>query len=126
MLRAADQAALERLGLTYEAEPDSGFINVIINHYPLPAGLVPATTTLLLRLPNGFPDASPDMFWTSDTVRTTNGRQPPATEVTETHGGRPWQRWSRHINSWRPGIDDLETLLHFVAHCLTSEVEAAA
>ena len=126
MLRAADRTALERLGLSYEAEPDGGFINLTITNYLLPDGLTPRTTSLLLRLPGGFPDASPDMFWTADVIRTTSGKRPAATEVIETYAGQSWQRWSRHIDSWRPGLDDLDTLLRFVTHCLLREVEAAA
>src|SRR4051794_28037555 len=63
LLRDQDTAVLDELRLPYEVEAHPGFVNVVINEYPTATGLQPATTTLLVRLPLGFPDATPDMFW---------------------------------------------------------------
>lgn len=95
--------------------PEGQMISVIIYGYPLPAGYSPSTVDLLLRLPHGFPDAAPDMFWADPAVTYANGAVPPATNVREVHHARTWQRWSRHLAvAWRPGIDNLQTYLRLI------------
>jgi hypothetical protein len=32
--------------------------------------------------------------------------------------GHNWQRWSRHNNSWRPGVDGLHTMIKRIEHAL--------
>jgi hypothetical protein len=91
-----------------------GEIQLIIHNFQLPCAYVPRTCDLLLRLPAGFPNANPDMFWTSPTVQLLNGGCPMSANVTEVCNGRPWQRWSRHSASWRPGIDNLRSKLRSV------------
>ena len=79
----------------------------------------PKEVTLLLRLPPGFPDATPDMFWVDPPLHTKEGATIPGTESIEQHAGRSWQRWSRHIQGqWRPGIDNLATYMFYVRRCL--------
>lgn len=126
MLRPVDKATLERLGLTYEAEDEGGHTCVVIIDYQLPAGLIPQTSDILLRIPGGFPDAQPDMFWLAEKVTTERNSVPPATGNIETHLRRQWVRWSRHITTWRPNIDDLATYLFFVRHCLEFEAKVVA
>jgi hypothetical protein len=119
MLRTADTAALDDLRLPYVLSMEAGFTLVEIKDYPVGVGLVPVRSNLLLRLPPGFPDATPDMFWFDPAVTTAAGAPIPGTEVRETHNGRTWQRWSRHIQGqWRPGIDNLATYLAYVRRCL--------
>lgn len=119
MLRPADAATLQELRRPYSLTTEAGFTLVQIDDYPVGEGLVPARTTLLLRLPPGFPDATPDMFWTDPPVEPAAGGTVPGTEHRETHAGRVWQRWSRHIQGqWRPGVDNLATYLAYVRRCL--------
>ena len=121
VLRLADQAALAERDLTFSTilDPD-GFIAVTVESVKLSAGLAPSTSTMLIRLPPGFPDAGPDMFYFDPPVRLDNGGVVPGTEVTWTDPrGRVWQRWSRHIGrQWRPGIDNLATYLAYIRRCL--------
>lgn len=118
MLRDQDTAVLDELRLPYVVEAQPGFVNVVINNYPTASGLQPTTTTLLVRLPLGFPDATPDMFWCDPPILAATGAVVPGTELRETHGGRSWQRWSRHIQGqWRPGIDNLGTYLAYIRRC---------
>lgn len=113
-LRPGDAAHLHRLGLDFEVRVQAPMICVVVFDHPLPEGLQPDRTDLLLRLPAGFPDQAPDMFWMSPAV-TAAGRTIPGTGQTESHLGRTWQRWSRHYQAfWRPGIDDLATVLAIV------------
>jgi hypothetical protein len=127
MLRPADRESLEDTGLAFEVGEDGGFLTVTIRAVPLPPGLEPAEADLLLRLPPGFPDASPDMFWLSPAIAGPAGAVIPGTEALETFMGRVWQRWSRHITGqWRPGIDNLGTYLAYVRRCLDQAAGRAA
>lgn len=119
VLREHDKEFLDAVGLTYTVSVGPGFANIVIEDFPTSSGLSPERVDLLLRLPFGFPDAAPDMFWLAPHVTTASGAQVPGTEVTETYDDRTWQRWSRHIaQQWRPGIDNLETYLGYVRRCL--------
>ena len=117
VLREQDQSFLDSLGYSYSVEVSDGFVNVVLANFPTP-GLDLYHVDLLLRLPVGFPDATPDMFWVSPAL-TAKGAAIPGTELTENYLGRSWQRWSRHIGGqWRPGVDNLETYLAYVRRAL--------
>ena len=117
VLREQDQSFLDSLSHSSAVEVADGFVNVVLADYPTP-GLDQRCVDLLLRLPIGFPDATPDMFWVSPAL-TTRGAAIPGTEQTENYLGRSWQRWSRHIGGqWRPGVDNLETYLAYVRRAL--------
>lgn len=109
-----DREFLDQKGYVYEVQQSGGDTYVLIRDFPLPQCYVPRSCTLLLRLPAGYPNANPDMFWTSPGVRLAAGGAPVAAEVPELYLGQSWQRWSRHTNSWRPGIDNLQTKLRAV------------
>ncbi len=127
-LRPDDQAVLDELDLTYEVASDGFFLAVVIAGFPLPAGLEPRVADMLLRLPPGFPDVGPDMFWLDPAVKGPGGSPILGTESIEQHvGGRTWQRWSRHIGAqWRPGIDNLGTYLAYIRRCLDQASGRAA
>jgi hypothetical protein len=119
MLREQDRDTLAATGLSYATSGDGGMTNLILKGFPVSPGLSTEKVDLLLRLPLGFPDAAPDMFWVYPSLKTEAGGQIPGTELLESHVGRTWQRWSRHIaQQWRPGIDNLETYLAYVRRCL--------
>ncbi len=121
MLRLTDQAALEERGLAYNTAMDpDGFIALTVETLKLPTGLVPSIATMLIRLPPGFPDAGPDMFYFDPPLRSASSGAVPGTEASWTDPrGRSWQRWSRHIGGqWRPGIDNLSTYLAYIRRCL--------
>lgn len=115
-LRSLDIEELGALPCEYTTFDERGMTCVEIRRFQLPSAYEPAETTLLLRLPAGFPNAAPDMFWTSPGVRLKGGSVPLAAQVIETYGGRQWQRWSRHLppGSWRPAVDSLRTLIMIV------------
>ncbi len=125
VLREQDQDFLDSTGLMHTITVDGGFANVIIENFSTPPGLNPDKVDLLLRLPFGFPDAAPDMFWLSPTATMTGGGQIPGTEIAQTWVGRSWQRWSRHIaQQWRPGADNLETYFAYVRRCLRQAADS--
>jgi len=115
-LPATDVSYLEEKGIKYTVTIDGGMICVILSAFQLPSGFDRSQADLLLRLPGGYPDVQPDMWWFEPPVRFANGTSPPATDVTETHMGRNWQRWSRHFSAgqWRSGVDCLETFLALI------------
>lgn len=115
MLSAADEEFLRERGFEYEVSPDGQMFALVIRGYELPAGYEPLVVDLLLRLPSGFPDAAPDMFWTHPIVGYVGGGVPQATDARLDFNGRAWQRWSRHlVVAWRPGIDSLQSYLRLI------------
>ncbi|MGN6588237.1 MAG: E2/UBC family protein [Solirubrobacterales bacterium] len=115
MLSDGDEIYLKERGFDYEVVPEGAMFSLIIRGFHLPAGYEPAVVDLLLRLPGGFPDAAPDMFWMNPLVAYVGGGAPPATETRLEFGGRTWQRWSRHLAvAWRPGVDNLQTYLRLI------------
>lgn len=117
-LLPADAQALDERSLVYEAIVESGMTCVVIKSWLLPAGYDHSESDLLLRLPAGFPDVAPDMWWFAPAVKLASGGVIPATEVVENHLGREWQRWSRHFQpgQWRSGVDGLESFLALIQH----------
>lgn len=108
MLRPVDQAYLDESNCVWDAVVEAGMVCVTIKEYEL-----------LVRLPSGFPDVGPDMFWLAEPVTRVDGTEIPAIQVNEVHLNRSWQRWSRHIAArWRPGLDDLRSYMTYIATCI--------
>ena len=103
----------ERMALHDEA---SGWRFLVISDYPLPPGFTPAQVQLLVKLPPGFPDAAPDMFWVYPAVRTPGGCNPRSTS-NERLLGKDWQRFSWHLapGVWKPGVSTLRDFLRCIA-----------
>lgn len=112
-LPSMDQTYLDQHVIKHEITEDGGNIGVILKDILLPEGKFDhASTDVLILLPRGYPDACPDMFFLQPWVRLkSNGAFPSRADVGFAFGGKQWQRWSRHSNQWRPGIDGLHTML---------------
>ena len=113
----ADGQFLASKGLDFSEEALAGWRHFVFHDFVLPPAYTPRTCELLVRLPPGYPNASPDMFWTRPDIRlAATGAWPARADVHEAHGGLTWQRWSRHLPaaSWRAGIDNLQTYLAMV------------
>jgi E2/UBC family protein E len=127
MLSEGDEAYLRGQGFEYEVIPEGQMFSLVIQGFRLPAGYEPPVVDLLLRLPGGFPDAAPDMFWTHPIVSYGGGGVPPATQDRLNSNGRIWQRWSRHLAvAWRPGVDNLQTYLRLIRTDLEKGAPALA
>lgn len=125
MLAKPDKDYLEREGYRYEVRAEQGMVSLVIFDFELPAGYEPQVVDLLLRLPAGFPDASPDMYWMDPEVRYADGGVPPQTQLRQTFHGRVWQRWSRHpAQAWRVGTDNLQTYIRLIRTGLEREAPA--
>ena len=125
MLPAEDIAYLKAKELSYEVVAEGGHLCLVISGYRLPTGYSATETDLLVRLPPGWPDSKPDMFWVNPPIAYANGTSPATAASNGTYVGRTWQRFSRHLanGQWRPG-DNLETWLTVIRKLLTEEVPA--
>lgn len=128
MLPPADTEFLLERAPDHTVTAEGGMICVVIPSLPLPPGFDQQSSDLLLRLPGGYPDLAPDMWWFNPPVRRVDGAAIQATESQEQHLGRMWQRWSRHLppGQWQSGIDCLQTYLSLVHKELRAAALAAA
>ena len=123
-LDVADQQWLTDQGFEFEVVDESGWTNLIFKDYVLPPGFDRERSDLLVRLPPGFPDAPPDMFWVDPPIRLSRNQAfAQASEAIESHVGRSWQRFSRHLQAgaWRPGIDSLESWIKAIRLLLAKD-----
>lgn len=127
-LPANDLACLEARGLKHTISTEANMVCIVLHDYELPPGYDRARADLLLRLQPGFPDLPPDMWWFDPAVRRADGQKIPATDVTEQHLGRTWQRWSRHFSGgqWKSGTDSLESFLALIRRELERCAASAA
>jgi hypothetical protein len=91
------------------ASPQNG---IILRAYPVPPGRFDHDKAdLLILLPAGYPDVRPDMFYAMPWLKLPNGSYPNRADQPFDFNGQRWQRWSRHQEQWRPGIDGIWTML---------------
>jgi hypothetical protein len=118
LLLPEDDEFLSRQGFRWSATHENGYVCLVISAYSLPVGYAINETDLLMRLPAGFPDAAPDMWWCDPLVRVAStGQPPPNADQIETHVGKPWQRWSRHFpdsSAWKAGRSGVESYMSLI------------
>jgi hypothetical protein len=109
---AAAGVPLGRATLHPEA---GGWQFLVISDFELPGGFQPNRVELLVKLPPGFPDAAPDMFWVCPAVRTATGNMPRST-TNERLLDKNWQRFSWHLaaGAWKPGVSELRDFLRCI------------
>ncbi|HLG72218.1 MAG TPA: E2/UBC family protein [Chloroflexota bacterium] len=125
MLLPKDQEFVSRKGFATEVSSENGMVCLVIKDFRLPDGYAPQKTDLLIRIPPGYPDMPPDMFWCDPPVRlSATGGFPQAADLMETYLGRTWQRFSRHLSPaiWRSGVDGLESYFCLISQALRSSV----
>ena len=124
MLPSADAAFLAERSLDHTTAVESGMICVVVPEWQLPSGYNVQQAALLVRLPTGYPDVPPDMWWFDPAVVRADGQRIPATDVTERHLGRNWQRWSRHLrpDQWCSGVDGLGSFFTLIREELLRSV----
>ena len=112
VLPSKDRAYLLERKIAFEecAGPPPG---IILRAYVVPPGRFnQVTADILILLPQGYPDVRPDMFYAMPWLTlAAGGRYPRAADQPFEHSGQRWQRWSRHNDQWRPGIDGIWTML---------------
>ena len=93
----------------------NGWTFLRVREFQIPKGYTQDKISLLLKIPSGFPDAAPDMFWITPHLKTTSGAVPQGTSY-ETILGEQWQRFSWHLRpgAWRPGISTLRDFMRSI------------
>lgn len=106
--------------ITFEEIEDGGKKAVILRGISLPPGRFDTSVAdILILLPGGYPDNPPDMFHALPWLRLVPSNQyPNAADQPVNFSGQKWQRWSRHNNTWRPGVDGIWTMLKRVETAL--------
>ncbi|MEJ0098514.1 MAG: E2/UBC family protein [Pseudomonadota bacterium] len=104
---------LAERGMKYEEIEEGGQKAVILRGISLPDGRFDSKVVdILILLPSGYPDSSPDMFYALPWLRlATSKAYPRKADHAHSFAGQSWQRWSRHNNDWRAGIDGIWTML---------------
>src|SRR5437667_11064415 len=98
----------------FEITEEADAISIVVGTFSVGEGFNQPTTNLLLRVPRTYPDAGPDMFWTSPELLLATGSVPQAAESMENYLGRQWRRFSWHKAAWNPRIDNLHGYLEFI------------
>lgn len=100
-------------GIAYEDGSQPGQAGVVLKGIPVPDGKFEvASVDILILLPPGYPDSPPDMFYCMPWLKLRSaGRYPRAADQPHPFRGESWQRWSRHNNAWRPGVDGIHTMV---------------
>jgi hypothetical protein len=111
-----DEAYRKEKGYAYELVPEGENACLIIKGYPLsPNKYDRDAVDLLICIPKGYNDAKLDMYYVDPPVRLkASGQYPNKADHFEGHAKRNWQRFSRHLPEWRPGIDTLQNFLPLV------------
>ncbi len=119
-LPESDRRYLDDHSIVAELVNDGPHMGIVLKQMPLPAGKFNHTAAdVLVILPPGYPDISPDMFFCDPWLTLLSaGRYPTCADVSHLFLGRNWQRWSRHNSSWRPGVDGLHTIIKRIEHAL--------
>ena len=90
-----------------------GVVLVTLGQVTVPHGWSLSAPTLAFVVPAGYPAAQPDCFYVVE-VLTLAGGQVPQNSGRQPLGGRDWTWFSWHLQSWRPGRDNLFTYARFV------------
>jgi hypothetical protein len=115
-----DVEYLDGHGINYEDGSEAGQPGIVLKGRPLTEGKFSVNTVdVLIILPPGYPDCPPDMFYCLPWLKLQNtGGDPRAASVQYLFRGQAWQRWSRHNNDWRPGIDGIHTMVKRIERAL--------
>jgi len=107
-------------GMKFDEVEISGQKAVILRGVVLPAGRFDsAAADILILLPAGYPDSPPDMFYALPWLRLARTRtHPRRADQAYNFAGQNWQRWSRHNDAWRPGVDGIWTMVKRVEAAL--------
>lgn len=111
---------LRNRGLDYEQHEEGIQKAIILRGFKLPEGKYDvAQADLLILLPSGYPDCAPDMFHVMPWLRLSKtNTYPRAADQPVAFKSLSWQRWSRHNNDWRPGIDGIWTMMKRIEEAL--------
>jgi len=117
-LPEVDEIFLKGKGFDWSLIPDGDGGFLIIKAFPVSGERYDRESTdLMVRIPPKYNMAKLDMWYADPPLRFKGSNQFPNTAATfETHAGRSWQRFSRHLpdGAWRPGVDGLPMFFTFI------------
>jgi Prokaryotic E2 family E len=114
-----DELYLRERGFNFELKQGTNEVYLVIHGWEFPAAYNSRVADVLIIIPPSYPLNKLDMFWTIPDIKlAATGAWPEAAAEHQTYDGKTWQRWSRHVEEWRPGVDSLRT---FIA-AITSEI----
>ncbi|MEO8608832.1 MAG: E2/UBC family protein [Chloroflexota bacterium] len=108
-----DEEFLRDKGYQWELQSAGNEQLLIFHNYALPTGKYTLEVVdLLVKIPAGYPTTNPDMFFLAQNVLKVDGTIPQSVTQTSINSGT-WNQWSRHYppNTWRAGIDGLESYM---------------
>jgi hypothetical protein len=111
-----DEEFLKSKGYTYQLveEGDVGCL-IIVGCALAPGKYDREAVDLLICIPKGYNDAKLDNYYVDPAIRLkANDQYPQSADYFEEHVKRKWQRFSRHMPTWRAGIDSLQSFLPLV------------
>jgi hypothetical protein len=119
-----DKDFLEAMNFRWETFAELRYNWLLIYDYPIPEGYDASRCTVALMVPPAYPATEIDMAYFSPLLRKRSGRPISAT-ISQSIGGKPYQRWSRHRKpgEWKPGVDNLNTHLTLVNNWLVNDLK---
>ena len=127
MLLSHDKTFLEEQYPGFSVSTENQMVCVVLPKFILPMGFNHSEVDLLLRLPLGYPDIAPDMWWFDPAVQRADKTEIQATNVYECYLGRNWQRWSRHLRpeQWQSNSDSIQSYVSVVKANLNLELSGS-
>jgi hypothetical protein len=111
-----DERYLDEKGYDWEVVTDGSNEFLMLKGVSLDAVTFDhSTADVLILIPGQYNTAPLDMWFLEPWVRLRSGGNPAQADVPVQMLGRTWQRFSRHLPIWRPGVDNLTTLLVFMS-----------
>lgn len=120
VLPPEDREYLQGQGIKFEEIAEGATRAVVLKGWSLPPARFDAgSVDILILLPPAYPDCAPDMFYLMPWVRLVGSlRYPNAADQPQAFAGKTWQRWSRHNNAWRAGVDGIWTMVRRIERAL--------
>ncbi|CAN5152777.1 hypothetical protein BH09GEM1_BH09GEM1_22640 [soil metagenome] len=109
LLPQRDRDYLESKEMIFTLSSVGAEVHLTLHEFVFPEAYVPMQSDLRIVLPPGYDSANPDMFWTRPSVKLLSGALPLTADYMQTFADGVWQRWSRHFEGWRPGVDGLRS-----------------
>lgn len=135
LLTECDYMELERMQLDVLEDEPKRFL--IFKNFQLKPGLYQVESCdVIVVIPSSYPQAGNDMFWTYPRLlRSDNAVIPGTLDLghsqylvhMQTFDGKVFDRWSRHWQVgnqiWRPGRDDVRTIINRLTYVLANSLE---
>ena len=119
VLPAKDRSFLESKSYQFREVSDGARNGLIIDNFVIipEKKFTVKDSSLLILLPQGYPDVPPDMFYFAPELKlASSNNYPDRANSKVSYFAVSWQCWSRHAppTEWRAGIDGIHSYLQRV------------